>query len=159
MLESKAAEMSERFHDYYEKRAGKIRSRQGARSVLEWLARKGVESIILSNHTMEGVQAQLKRLKLNGLIDEVVANPTRGISFKRRNKLEKLEGYLKTHRCKPNEVATIGDSPEEVEIGKKAGIKTIAISQGYCSTKRLKAAKPDFLIRSLKELPAILMRI
>lgn len=52
----------------------------------------------------------------------------------------------------------IGDSPEEVEIGKDVGIKTVAITGGYYSTSRLRKSKPDFLINNLIELIRIVRK-
>lgn len=52
--------------------------------------------------------------------------------------------------------SSIGDTREEVEIGKELGFKTVALTGGNNSTKILRSAKPDFLIHSLVELKEIL---
>jgi phosphoglycolate phosphatase len=65
---------------------------------------------------------------------------------------------MRKQGCKKDEVIIIGDSPEEIEVGKAAGIKTVAITGGYYSTARLKASKPDFLISNLKELIGIVKK-
>jgi phosphoglycolate phosphatase-like HAD superfamily hydrolase len=79
------------FHDFYEERASKCRSRKNAKSVLRWLKGRGIPCVILSNHTIEGIRAQLKRLGLDEYISETVANPAKDTSLKKRNKLQKLE--------------------------------------------------------------------
>jgi len=147
--------LGEVFHKYYEKRVAKCRGRKGAKIILEWLTKNSVKSIIISNHTVKGIEFQLKRLGIKKYILDILANSSQNASFKRRNKLEKLKDYLKVHKYKKNEILIIGDSPEEVEIGKALGIKTVAITHGYYSTARLKAAKPDFLISNLGELKTI----
>lgn len=57
------------------------------------------------------------------------------------------------------EVLVIGDTIEEVEIGKKFGYSTVALTGGYQSTARLKAAKPDYLIHNLRDLKKIIQKI
>jgi len=59
---------------------------------------------------------------------------------------------MKVKKHKKDDIIIVGDSLEEIEIGKNLGIKTVAITNGYVSTARLKAAKPDFLINTLTEL-------
>jgi len=92
-------------------------------------------------------------------IKKLLADTTLDSSMKGRNKKEKLIDYIKSNNFKKSEVMIIGDSPEEVEIGKDAGIKTIAITGGYYSTSRLVKSKPDFLINNLIELIEIIKKI
>ena len=55
------------------------------------------------------------------------------------------------------EAVMIGDSNFDVEAGKKAGIKTVAVSYGYRARKYLSDA--DYLIDAFDELPSVLDRI
>lgn len=80
-------------------------------------------------------------------------------SIKGRSKLEKLRNYMQDNKLSKEEVLIVGDSLEEIEIGKELGIRTVAVTDGFCSTKRLKAAKPDYLINSLKEIVKIVKKI
>jgi len=67
-------------------------------------------------------------------------------------KTARLETYLASSHVQPHEAFIIGDTGEEITIGKQLGLKTVAITGGMYSTKRLKAAKPDVLISSLHDL-------
>lgn len=146
------------FIPFYEKRAAKCRSRKGAKRLLTWLRGRRVESVLLSNHTIEGIEMQLERLGIGGHISKVLANRSGATSMKARNKLQKLRGYMKTKGYKKSEVAIIGDSPEEIGIARALGIRCIAITGGSYSTARLRASAPDFLVDSLKEVVGILGR-
>ncbi len=137
------------FHEFYEPRAVKCRTRKGAKQLLEWLMGKKIPAIILSNHTVEGINSQLARLGLQGQFTHIVANSELETAMKERNKLEKLRKYLNEQGYKANEAVIIGDSPEEVHIGKELGLKTIAIKHGFYSTARLKKAQPDYLVGAL----------
>ncbi len=157
-LVNNSQRLGEVFHSFYEPRAAKCRSRKGARALLEWLSKNNIQSIVLSNHTTEGINFQLKRLKINKYISEVIANSSLDNSMKKRNKKEKLEQYLLQHNYQPTEAIIIGDSMEETEIGKSLSIESVAISEGYYSTARLKKAIPNFFIHNLLELIDILKR-
>jgi phosphoglycolate phosphatase len=154
-LELKSREVGQVLHTFYETRAAKCRTRRGAKKLLEWLQKNGIGSVILSNHTIAGINRQLKRLGLDHLITEVLANPAPGMTLKSRSKKEKLIDYLATHNCNPKDALIIGDSPEETEIGKELGIGTVAITDGYYATSRLKKAKPDYLVHNLAEFQRI----
>jgi len=151
--------LGEVFHTFYEKRAAKIRGRKYAKGVLKWLYKNNIDSVILSNHTVVGITYQLERLGMKEYIKKLLANTILDSTLKARNKQEKLIDYIKSNKFKKSEVAIIGDSPEEVEMGKNAGIKAIAITGGYYSASRLRNSNPDFLINNLKELIGIIKRI
>ena len=53
----------------------------------------------------------------------------------------------------------VGDSIEEIEIGRKFGMKTVAYTQGDYTPYRLKKKKPDFLIDNLKQLKSIIKKL
>lgn len=158
-LKRNTKKLGEIFHDFYEPRAAKCRSRRGARALLKWLNEKKIEAIILSNHTLEGIEAQLKRLGMAGNFSKVIANSERESSMKERNKKKKLKYYIKTHKIKLGEGIIIGDSPEEIEIGKENKLITIAITDGNYSAARLRAARPDHLINNIFEVIDILKKI
>lgn len=144
------------FHDSYERRVSKTRTRKGAKKLLAWLKKNGVKTIILSNHTVSGIKLMLDKLGLARLVSEILANSDIDTALKQRNKLEKLRGYLSAGGYGKSEVLIVGDSLEEVEIGRQLGVTSVAITDGYCSTKRLKAASPDFLINSLESLAGVI---
>ena len=155
-LQNNTKELGNVFHEYYEPRASKCRSRKGAMKLLQWLSKKQIKSIILSNHTVHDINYHLKRLKFEKYISELLANTKGDTSMKERTKSLKLKHYIKNQNYKANEVMIIGDSPEEVEMGKSAGIRTVSITGGYYSTSRLKKANPHFLVDTLVDLIKII---
>jgi phosphoglycolate phosphatase-like HAD superfamily hydrolase len=151
-LEAKYEEVGRTFHEFYEPRASRCRTRIGTRKALEFLKRQSIDSIILSNHTLGGIGFQLRRLKISDYISHVLANSELDSSMKERNKQKRLSQFLGSRDYESDEVIIIGDSPEEVEIGKALGLRTVAITDGYYSTPRLEASGPDHLITNIKEL-------
>lgn len=155
-LENNYEKLGQVFHSAYEPRVSRCRTRRGTKNLLRWLKKNSIKTIILSNHTIEGVKTQLRRLKIDNYFDDIIANTKLSSSMKGRNKREKLRKYLAYNKINTRDVIIIGDSPEEVEIGKSLQIKSCAITNGYYSTARLKSAKPDYLIHNLIDLKNIL---
>ena len=144
------------FHDFYEPRASKCRTRRGAREVLSWLNDNAIDSVILSNHMQDAIITQLQRLGIDGYIAEVLANTELIDSQSGKNKIERMVDYLSRANHDPADAAIVGDSPEDIEIGKTLGMATIAITDGYFSTPRLRASNPDYLVSNLAKIVHIL---
>ena len=154
-IQENANIIQERFHADYEPRATKVRTRHGARELLDFLHKRKIECIILSGHSIEGIESQLKRLGLGKYFSNIFANDIYG-AMKGRNKLEKINKFLEQRSISKNEILIIGDSTEETEAGRHLGIHTVAITGGYVSTRRLKETNPDFLISDLHQLIGII---
>lgn len=158
-LKNNAAEIVKTFHEGYEIRVSKARTRAYAKELLGWLFKNGIQSIIFSNHVDEPIKKQLKRLKIENYFSVVLANSDLDSSLKGRNKKEKLRDFIHSNNLQPNETLVIGDTIEEIEIGKELGAVTVTITHGFCSTKRLKTSNPNFLIDSLKQVIEIIKTI
>jgi phosphoglycolate phosphatase-like HAD superfamily hydrolase len=153
--ETNSVEMAKAFHSYYEPRVARARTRAGTRNILGELLKIKITNIILSNHTVEGIFLQLERLKLSKYFDTVLANEViDGAHFK--GKKDRLVEYLDTHKIQGAQAVIIGDTEEEVYIGRALGMHTVAITGGHSSTRRLKVARPDFLIHKITDLSQII---
>jgi phosphoglycolate phosphatase len=149
------------FHDIYESLAGKTRTRSGSKELLKWLKRKNIKRMIYSNHIAPEIIKQLLRLDIHQFFEEVLARSVEDghTQTTRRSKDQKLYDYVKRNKLRPNEVLTIGDTEEEIEIGKAAGFYTVGITGGYNTTARLKKHHPDFLIHNMLELKRIVRNL
>lgn len=155
-VNEKASQIAHTFHSHYEILAAKVRSRAFARLLLTWLAQNNISAVIFSNHILEPIQRQLKRLKMDNFFADIIANSHLESALTSRSKKERLMSFIRKHKFLASETLIIGDTVEEIEIGKELGIVTVAITHGNCSIIRLKAAKPDYLINSLKEVIGII---
>lgn len=158
-IENGHEKVSQIFHPYYENRVANIRTRSNAKKVLIYLKKMGIKIIIFSNHTQYGVEKQLKRLKLTAYLEAVLANPERHHALIKRAKGERLKDYLSAKKLLPDEVLIVGDTIEEIQIAKSLGSMVCSITHGNCSTRRLKAAKPDYLISDLGQVINIVRNI
>ncbi|MBD3310158.1 HAD hydrolase-like protein [Candidatus Woesearchaeota archaeon] len=145
------------FHNVYEKLAAGCRTRKHARQVLEYLEQEDIQRFIVTNHTHEGVNRQLSRLGMEDLIDDVIANddisPTLTGSSPKK---DMLAGFLSEKGYTPGETMIVGDTEEEIEIGKELGIVTVAIMDGYHSEERLRSAGADHYISNLGQIIGII---
>ncbi|PIR96583.1 MAG: hypothetical protein COT92_00360 [Candidatus Doudnabacteria bacterium CG10_big_fil_rev_8_21_14_0_10_42_18] len=149
------------FHPLYEEKIKKTRTRAGSKELLKWLKQQSVKRMIYSNHIAPDIITQLKRLNIFKYFDEVLArsNNEGHTHVHHRSKDQKLYDYVTKNKLKPKEVLTIGDTEEEIEIGKKAGYYTVGITGGYNTESRLKKHKPDFIIHNMKDLIPIVKKL
>ncbi len=155
VLMAREHEIHPLFHKTYD--SATIRLRRGAKATLQTLRLASYKSIILSNYIIRSIEEQAKRLGIRENFHEIIAFDTGSATFRERAKGARLKNYLQANP--PRACIIIGDSEEEIEIGRDLGLVTIAITDGMCSTSRLRAMKPDFLVRTLEQVPAIADRV
>lgn len=155
-LEKSYKQSAQTFDVEYEKRVKKCRTRSGAKKLLSWLEKSNIRSVIFSNHTTEKISEQTNRLKITRFFDVILANKNIHDAYTTKGKEGRLIEYMNKNNINPKDVLIIGDTAEEIVIGHDMGAKTVAITAGHSSTKRLKVAKPDYLISNLLEIEKIL---
>lgn len=151
--------ISKAFLSYYEPNVKQVRTRKNLKKLLAWLGNHKTEQIIFSNHQQDKIKHQLERLRLSKHFTQILANSRQHKAYTSRNKEAWLKDFVRKKELKGNEVLVVGDTAEEIDIGKKIDAVTVAITGGNFTTSRLKAAKPDFLINNLGELISIIKQI
>lgn len=146
------------FHDAYELLAGKADLREGARRVLELARQEGASSIIVSNHIVDPLRSQLRRLGIDRCIDDVIAFESRATQYRSMSKGERLRLYMQKNNLHPASTFIIGDMPVETNIARDLGLISISITGGFVSEARLRAAAPDYTINNHHELVPILQK-
>ncbi|MGY3622107.1 HAD family hydrolase [Bradyrhizobium sp. USDA 10063] len=146
------------FHDTYEPLASKADLREGARRILETARQHAGSTIILSNHIVEPLCTQLRRLGIEDCISEVLAFESRATQYKSMSKGERLRVYMQTHNLSPGSTFIIGDMPVETDIARNLGLTSISVTGGFVSEWRLQAAQPDYIIDDHHKLLPILQR-
>lgn len=150
-FDAKSAEIAASFHPIYEPLAAHAHTRPGTKKMLQTLKNRGISSVILSNHTVEGICLQLSRLKLVDLFDAVLANGE-AEEMHHTSKRHRLEQYLGEVTIDPSEVIIVGDTIEEIRIGHSLGLRIVSITGGNNSEIRLKDAQPNAIIHTVSEL-------
>lgn len=146
-----------RFHDVYESLALQTDLRDGAVWALQYAKAHKVDSYILSNHLLEPIRMQLRRLGIEEFFSDVLAYADREDQQTRSmSKGEKLLHFMHHEEIHGHPTMIIGDSVEEIEIAREQGFISVAITGGCVSEARLRAENPDYIIHSLHDLKPIM---
>ncbi len=159
LVAERSKEAADVFHKVYEKKVQRCRTRKNVKKILKWLQENKIKSVIVSNHDQNRIKEQAKRLKIDSFINQICGNDHIYAPFTIKGKEKRLIDYLKKNKIESDEVLLIGDAKEDIEIGKDMGATTIALLNGQCSTQRLKAARPDYLINNLEEFIGIIKKL
>jgi len=120
----------------------KIKLFNGIEEMLQKLS-KGNKIIIITSNLTNVVEDSLK-LKNIDCFEEVIG------ADKETSKVKKIETIKSKYKC--NEYFYIGDTKGDIIEGKKADIKTIAITWGWHNEDKLKEESPDYIISTPDEL-------
>ena len=77
-----------------------------------------------------------------------------------RNKKPHPEGLLLALSrlgVEPRDALYVGDRPEDIAMGKRAGTLTAAIVSSFSSEEMLRSAGPDLMLEALRDLPGALL--
>jgi phosphoglycolate phosphatase len=124
----------------------------GARRVLRWAARRYRLGLVTSGNRARVVR-QLRFFRLAELFEARVcmedAPRRKPHPAALRQAMASLE--LSARRC-----LYVGDAPEDIEMSRRAGVAAVGVLGPFPTHRRLRAARPEALLASLTELPALL---
>jgi pyrophosphatase PpaX len=63
---------------------------------------------------------------------------------------------LRKMRLRPAACVYVGDSAQDLEMSRRAGVRSIAVLGRFPTEKGIRAAQPDFLLHSIVQLPEVL---
>ncbi|MDD5146528.1 MAG: HAD family hydrolase [Candidatus Pacebacteria bacterium] len=121
----------------------------GVKETLERFKQMGIKMMVLSSDPRGSILSQVEKFNLGGLFDEIVGEA--------HDKGHFIHDILARNQFDQKETVFIGDTPHEVEAGKKANVKTISVTWGYKSEKALQTAGPDFIVHNLPELESVIL--
>lgn len=124
----------------------------GARSVLSQLGRMHQLGLVTSGDR-DRVTRQLRAFRLMRIFAARVCG---GDTAEKKPHPAPLRLALQTLRLEPSSCVYVGDSPEDLQMASRAGVRAIAILGPFPTEKRLRAARPEVLLESIRELPEAL---
>lgn len=104
---------------------------------------------VVSSDFSETLLPEVKQYGLENIFDEIVTDVS--------DKLEPVRKMIQEKKLQLENTFFIGDSNHEIEVAKKAGIKSIAVTWGFTSESELRAKNPDYLVRNVQELQRIVL--
>lgn len=127
----------------------------GARRVLARLANAHPLGLVTSGDR-DRVTRQLREFHLSSLFAARVCS---GDTQRKKPHPEPLRLAVRQMKLLPSACVYVGDTPQDVEMARRAGVRAIGVLGPFPTEKRLRAARPEFLIKSIEELPDVLKRL
>ncbi len=124
----------------------------GARRVVRLLAQKYELGIVTSGNRPR-VRRQLREFELAGYFSACVCSED---AAKRKPHPAPLQLALKRLRRDPQHCVYVGDTAEDIEMARRAGVRAFGVLGPFPTAARLRAAKPEVLLNSVQELPQCL---
>jgi HAD superfamily hydrolase (TIGR01549 family) len=127
----------------------------GARRVLAKLGVAHPLGLVTSGDR-DRVTRQLREFRLTTLFAARVCS---GDTLRKKPHPQPLRLALRQMKLDPSACVYVGDAPQDVDMARRAGVRAIGVLGPFPTEKRLRAARPEFLIGSIEELPDVLKRL
>jgi HAD superfamily hydrolase (TIGR01509 family) len=124
----------------------------GARRVLAALGRRHRLGLVTSGDRSR-VTRQLREFRLTAVFGARVCG---GDTPQRKPHPAPLQLALRRMRLDPRVCVYVGDSPEDLQMARRAGVRAIGVLGPFPTEVRLRAARPDLLLENLSRLPQAL---
>jgi HAD superfamily hydrolase (TIGR01662 family) len=122
---------------------------EGAKETIAELHRNGYRLGIVSSGSDCRVRREIKELGMDELFEVIVCNEQ---MENKKPHPEGLETAMLLLSCSPDKTCYVGDSPQDIEMGKRAGMLTVGVRSEYPTSWQLKSFDPDIYLESLSEL-------
>ena len=127
----------------------------GAHRVLAKVASAHALGLVTSGDR-DRVTRQLREFRLTTLFAARVCS---GDTLRKKPHPEPLRLALRQLKLHPSACVYVGDSPQDVEMAQRAGVRAIGVLGPFSTEKRLRAARPEFVLGSIEELPDALKKL
>ena len=121
----------------------------GAADTLIELKRRGYRLGIVTSGNEDRVTREVEQASLGRIFDVIVCAEH---IVNRKPHPEGLECALRRLDCECECAAYVGDAPEDIQMGKRAGTFTVGVHSNYPSSHRLLEVEPDLYLESIAQL-------
>ncbi len=141
-----------RLYKLYKQQLHQLALFPGIREMLQTLAARGVEPVIVSSNSEANIRAFLEQHGIQEIKEVLTSSRIFG-------KDTMINRFLKAKNLTSPQVLYVGDELRDVLACRKSGIKIIWVSWGYDALEVVQPAAPDYLAHSpgeiLKVIPVI----
>jgi HAD superfamily hydrolase (TIGR01509 family) len=121
----------------------------GAEKALLELQSKGYRLGVVSSGSASRLTREIDYLGLKSIFGVVVCNEQ---MTKKKPHPEGLHTAMRSLDCQADCACYVGDSPEDIEMGKSAGVMTIGVRSTYPTSWRVVDAQPDICLDHIAEI-------
>jgi pyrophosphatase PpaX len=127
----------------------------GARPLLSTLRKDYLLGLVTSGDR-DRVTRQLREFRLLRTFSGRVCG---GDTLHRKPHPEPLQTAMRAMQLEPHDCVYVGDTREDVQMARSAGVRSIGIIGPFPTADTLKASRPDLFLASLRELPAAIQKM
>ncbi|GAC1627630.1 MAG: HAD-IA family hydrolase [Candidatus Acidiferrum sp.] len=127
----------------------------GVRRVLASIGLRHRMGIVTSGDR-DRVMRQLREFRLTRLFAARVCS---GDTDEKKPHPAPLQLALEKMHLAPGACIYVGDTAQDLQMAQRAGVRSIAVLGPFPTEKQLRAARPEFLLSSIQELPALLRKL
>lgn len=121
----------------------------GAEKAILELRRKGYRLGVVSSGSTSRLAREIEHLGLGGVFQVVVCNEQ---MTRKKPHPEGLHTAMSLLDCGAACTCYVGDSPEDIEMGKSAGVMTIGVRSSYPTSWRVGEAEPDICLDNITKI-------
>lgn len=135
------------YDKYYYDPDNKAKLFPGAATFLEKLKKLNNDMVltIASSGRRDNIEDLLGKNNIRGLFDTILANTA-------NTKEGMIQEILNESNAKKEEAVMISDTVGDIEVAKRVGLQTVAVTWGFQSRDTLEKAGPNFLADNFNEL-------
>jgi pyrophosphatase PpaX len=111
---------------------------------------------LVSSGDRDRVSRQLREFRLTRVFRTRVLG---GDTAEKKPHPAPLLKALREMKAEARNCVYVGDTPEDVEMARAAGVRAIAVLGPFPTEKRLRAARPEILLEGLEKLPGALRQL
>ena len=132
---------------HYDEQSAKLI--KGAGETVAEIRQRGYRLGVVSSGNDCRVNREIDELGLGGFFEVVVCHEQ---IRNRKPHPEGLETAIQQLRVGSTQTAYVGDSPEDIQMGKSANVLTVGVLSAYPTSWKLQSAEPDIYLESFAEL-------
>ena len=132
---------------HYDEQSAKLI--KGAGETVAEIRQKGYRLGVVSSGNDCRVNREINELGLGGFFEVVVCHEQ---IRNRKPHPEGIEVALQQLRVGSMQTAYVGDSPEDIQMGKSANVLTVGVLSAYPTSWKLQSAGPDLYLESFADL-------
>ena len=110
---------------------------------------KGYFLAVVSSDFPETLLPEVKQYGLENVFSEIITDAN--------DKLEPVQKIIKENNLNLEDTFFVGDSNHEIDVSKATGIKSVAVTWGFTSEKKLSAHHPDYIAHDALELGSVIL--
>lgn len=107
---------------------------------------------IVTNKPSPFAEQLMDRLGVGHYFAEIIAG---GSAYPKKPDPEAVQAVMARGQATAEDTLLLGDSPIDIETGRRAGVLTVMVKQGFADDQELEAAKPDLLVEDVSAFLAL----